>query len=252
MTKSFLKVEYPFNTHFTRAILFQPIREGGLGVPNIEWVYTATRTSHLINMLNNDDSTVREMARESLIQHMQRRKVPPALENEPQFLGFKTKGNGKLDIKAAGFGVRSDWMDLNDLCHRSGLQLTWATPDNTTVALNNRIITDPLVYARASYEQDGTHQELSIKSASARASILGMKRSHSAQHWTSLKLQGKLALLPFANQSLSHSVLSNNTIGEDILIFTIKARLQVLPTKSNLATWYPSEHDLHYPTPTST
>ena len=89
-------------------------------------------------------------------------------------------------------------MDLNDLCHRSGLQLTWAAPDNTTAALNNRIITDPLVHARASYEQDGTQQELPIKSASARASILGMKRSQSAQHWTSLKLQGKLALLPFA------------------------------------------------------
>ena len=35
------------------------------------------------------------------------------------------------------------------------------------------------------------------------------------------------------------------SIGEDILIFTIRARLQVLPTKSILSTWYPSSHEPH-------
>ena len=73
-------------------------------------------------------------------------------------------------------------------------------------------------------------------------------------HWTSLSLQGKLAHLPSANHSLSHSIFSNSSIGEDILKFTIKARLQVLPTKYNLATWYPSQHEPHcilhpHPTP---
>ncbi|CAL8238213.1 unnamed protein product, partial [Merluccius merluccius] len=174
------------NTHSTRDIIFQSRRDGGLGVPNIEWVYTATRTAHLLNMLSSDDLKLREMARESLLLHLQRRKVPPAVENEPQFLGFKRKENGKLDINATGFGVRSDWMDLNDLCHRLGLQLEWATSDGTPVALNNRIITDPLTYIRAIYEQDGTHHNLTI--TSARGSILTMKRSNNAQHWSSLSL----------------------------------------------------------------
>lgn len=35
----------------------------------------------------------------------------------------------------------------------------------------------------------------------------------------------------------------NAAIGEDVLTFTIKARLQVLPTKYNLSTWYPNTHN---------
>ena len=82
--------------------------------------------------------------------------------------------------------------------------------------------------------------------------MLRMKVEESAQHWTSLSLQGKLALLPFANHSVSYPILSNTTIEEDVFIFCIKARLQVLPTKYNLAIWYPSQHNPHcilHPTP---
>jgi hypothetical protein len=248
-TVSLVRKWLGLNTHSTRDIIFQARGDGGLGVPNIEWVYTATRTNHLLKMLNCDDVTVREMARESLLLHMQRRKIPPAKENERQFLGFKIKDNGKLDIKTAGFGVRSDWMDLNDLCHRSRINLKWAGPDGTPVALNS-VVMDPLINVCATFEQEDGQHELSIKTA--RATMLRMKVEESAQHWTSLSLQGKLALLPFANHSVSHSILSNTTIGEDVLIFCIKARLQVLPTKYNLAIWYPSQHNPHcilHPTP---
>ncbi len=48
-------------SHTTRDIIFQSGRGGGLGVPNIEWIYTASRTGHLLNMLNNDDTSVREL-----------------------------------------------------------------------------------------------------------------------------------------------------------------------------------------------
>ena len=37
----------------------------------------------------------------------------------------------------------------------------------------------------------------------------------------------------------------NAAVGEDILCFTAKARLQVLPTKYNLALWYPTHHHPH-------
>ena len=40
------------NTHTTRNIIFHSKREGGLGVPTLEWTYIATRLSHLLNMLN--------------------------------------------------------------------------------------------------------------------------------------------------------------------------------------------------------
>ena len=62
---------------------------------------------------------------------------------------------------------------------------------------------------------------------------------------TGLRLQGKLACLQSADHSVSHSILKNAAIDEEILIFTVKARLQVLPTKLNLSIWYPNRHDSH-------
>ncbi len=40
------------------------------------WIYTSMRISHLLNMLNNDDKDVRELARSSLFLDLRRRKVP--------------------------------------------------------------------------------------------------------------------------------------------------------------------------------
>ncbi len=54
------------NSHTTRDLIFQSRRDKGLGVPNIEWIYTASRIGHLPYMLNNNDTSVRELARESL------------------------------------------------------------------------------------------------------------------------------------------------------------------------------------------
>lgn len=105
--------------------------------------------NHLLNMLNSDDSRLREMARASYTQHLQRRKVPIAQDNDAPFLGFKVKSNGNLDITAASFGVRSDWLDLNDLCNCTGIHLRWARPEGAKAVLNNGIITDPLIYTCA-------------------------------------------------------------------------------------------------------
>ena len=64
-----------------------------LGVPNMEWVYTATRLTRLISMLNNDDATVRELARASLLLDLRKRKVPLAKAGQDSFLGFRTKSS---------------------------------------------------------------------------------------------------------------------------------------------------------------
>ena len=77
------------NTTTTRSIIFMKKSEGGLGFPNIEWIYSATRTSHVLRMLNNDDLTVRAMARGSLLLDLRKRKIPLAPRGEPSFLGHQ-------------------------------------------------------------------------------------------------------------------------------------------------------------------
>ncbi len=65
-TVSLVRKWFGLNIHSTRDIIFHPQWEGGLGVPNVIWIYTSMWISHLLNMLNNDDKDVRELARSSL------------------------------------------------------------------------------------------------------------------------------------------------------------------------------------------
>ena len=80
--------------------------EGGLGVPNIEWIYTATRISHLLRMLNNDDPTVRTMA---LIAAGANARSPlPLMENQGPGLQKEIQweaGHQAQDLECAQIGL---------------------------------------------------------------------------------------------------------------------------------------------------
>ena len=85
------------NTHSTKCYIFQNRQDGGLGIPKCMWEYTATRQSHLTNMLNCGDPSVRQMARASLMLDFKKRKVLCDGSGEDDFLGIKRKPNGYLD-----------------------------------------------------------------------------------------------------------------------------------------------------------
>lgn len=94
---------FGLNTHSTRDIIFHPQWEGGLGVPNVMWIYTGMRISHLMNMLNSDDKDVSEFARSSLFLDLSKHKVLLAKESEPHFLGFKRKSSGETRLTFSWF-----------------------------------------------------------------------------------------------------------------------------------------------------
>ena len=90
-----------------------------------------------------------------------------------------------------------------------------------------------------------------LTSTGARRTLLDLHQHHQKQHWTGLRLQGKLACLSCADHSVSHSFFKNTALSEDIVTFTVKARLQVLPTRLNLSIWFPLTqvpHCLHHTT----
>ncbi len=227
------------NTHSTRCFIFQKRQVGGLGVPNCMWEYIATRQSHLTNMLNCDDVSVRQMARASLLLDFKRRKVLHACGEEDSFLGFKRKTNGKLDGRAQGFGVSSDWPDLNDLCWRTGTELKW-TSHYQPVEVSDAVVEDPSVIVEARLHHNNIVHLLQPRTS--RQTLLSIQRAQNMEYWSSIKLQGKLAKVPCADHSVSHIIYSNATISEEILTFCVQARLQVLPTKCNLSLWFPSTH----------
>ncbi len=212
------------NTHSTRCFIFQKRQDGGLGVPNCMWEYTATRQSHLTNMLNCDDVSVRQMARASLLLDFKRRKVLHACGEEDSFLGFKRKTNGKL-------------VDLNDLCWRTCTELKW-TYHSQPVEVSDAVKEDPSVIMEARLHHNNIVHLLQPRTS--RQILLSIQRAQNMKY--SLKLQGKLAKLPCTDHSVSHTIYSNATISEEILTFCVKARLQVLPTKCSLSLWFPSTH----------
>ncbi len=119
--------------------------------------------------------------------------------------------------------------------------------ESESVRVSEDIITDPLTYVRAIATNGGDSHPLT--SAGAWRSLFDLHRYQHKQHWTGLKLQGKLSCLSSGNHSVSHSYLKNTALSEDIVIFTVKARLQVLPTRLNLSIWFPTTqvpHCLHH------
>ena len=215
--------------------------EGVLGVPNVEWIYTATRISHLLRMLNNDDPTVRAVAQGSLLLDLRKRKIPLAPHREPGFLGFRKKPSRKLDTRATGFGVRSDWPDLNDLCNNNNVQLNWIHTSGEQVSVSEEVIMDSNVHAEATLHHDDSSKKLDIQTY--RYEILRHLHSQQRDYWVNLRLQGELSCLQRADPAVSHSALHNPAVNSGILKFVIKAILQALPTQYNLSLRFPNRHE---------
>ena len=192
-------------------------------------------------MLNNDDLTVRAMTRGSLLLDLRKRKIPLAPHGEPSFLGFRKKPSGKLDTRAKGFGVRSDWPDLNDLCNNNIIHLNWIHISGEQVSVSEELIMDLNVHAEATLHHDNSSKKLD--SQTYRYEILRHLHSQQCDYWVNLRLQGKLACLQCADPAVSHSALHNPAVNAGILKFVIKARLQALPTQYNLSLWFPNHHE---------
>ena len=141
--------------------------------------------------------------------------------------------------------MSSDWPDLNDLCVRMGVSLSWVRRDSETIAVSEDIITNCMISGRAAVIDTEQH----ITPVTAQRYLIMLQQQKQQHHWTGLKLQGKLACLPDADHTVSHTIFKNYAVDEDIITFTVKARLQVLPTRLNLSLWYPNTfppHCLHH------
>ncbi len=98
-------------------------------------------------MLNCDDISVRQMARASLLLILKDGRCYTHVVRKTASWVLK-KTNGKLDGRAQGFGVSSDWPDLNDLCWRTGTELKW-TSHSQPVEVPDAVIEDPSVIMEA-------------------------------------------------------------------------------------------------------
>ncbi len=112
--------------------------------------------------------------------------------------------------------------------------------DSESARVSEDIITDLLTYDRTTVTYGGDSPLLTSA---------GARRTKQTLDWT--ETSGKLACLSSVDHSFSHSFLKNTALSEDIVIFTVKAGLQVPLTRLNLSIWFPTTQIprcLHYTT----
>jgi hypothetical protein len=88
------------------------------------------------------------MARGSLLLDLRKRKIPLAPRGG-------ARGDTR-DTRAKGFGVSSDWPDLNDLCNDNNIQLNWIHTTGEQVSVSEELIMDLNVHAEATLHHDNS------------------------------------------------------------------------------------------------
>ena len=233
------------NNSATRALIFAPRREGGLGVIKPSTIYHAKRVSFLLSCLNSDDPQVRTVARKTFSLHMNKRKVPVAGEEELSFGGFKTNPSGRISKGSKVNWPRSAFVELNELCVRLNVHLEH---DRDT----------DLYWVAVPLADDDA---IALRFTDAKALYSALKRNEiekSLQHWRGLEQQGRLLreAVPVADMASSNGHLKNSALTDHLTRFIVKGRLQLLETSAVNNTYYPDTYRrectlCRYPTDTN-
>ena len=217
------------NTSSTRAHIFTPRREGGLGVIKPSTMYHAKRISFLLSALNSDDIQVKAAARSSLTLHMAKRKIPETTESEEEnFCGYKTRANGQFHKGSKVSWSKSIFVELNELCARLKIRMNY---ESNTDLYNVSI---PVSEENDIFFCHNDPKRLFSK-------LKKQELANSLLHWHELKQQGRLLreAFPHADMTSSNEHLKNSAIWDNLTRFVVKGRLQLLETNAVNQTYYP-------------
>ena len=208
---------------------FQPKIRGCLGIRKPSIVYKATRIAHLLNMLNHQDINIKFIARHSLKIDMKKREVKHGNQNTG-FLGFAVKENGHLDTHVrGGFGVISDWPQLQRLTYSLDLSLSWEI-DSGDFMQNGKV----LIHHKT---DDDIEIPLGLK---PRKQIQEIMLQKDLKEFKELKIQGTLADLKDVDYLLSQDIFKNPTWSDSLVQFWYKMKHNVVACNYTLSIWYPA------------
>lgn len=197
----------------TRLIIYLPRLNGGLGIRKVSHVYYITRVAFLIKMLNHQEEIFSELARQSLQLDMKKRGVSLSDSND-NFLGYEVNENGYLHTKTK-YGCESDWHDLQLYSRKLGVLIQFIEGKAAMIA-------DNIVYTQ------------SRKISEVLKSLLIKRHLEKARL---LSLQGCFFNLNDVDNKNSHCIYYNWNVSDTLITFTVKARLNILPTNFTLHIW---------------
>ena len=196
----------------TRDVIFLPRTSGGIGVKLFSAVYYCTRVAFIVKMLNHNEESFRNISRKSLLLDMKKRGVNPSV-NINNFLGFSVNGRGFVE-SSTYFGCKTNWIELNRYCRKLDILVQWVD-DKATVIIDGEPC-NAINLNKALYNHH-------VKSAKL--------------HVEELTLQGAYMQLKNIDEKISHTIHYNWKLNDQLLIFLVKARLNILPTNFTLYIW---------------
>jgi hypothetical protein len=192
-------------------------------------MYHAKKMSFLLSTLNSDDEQTRHTARTSLTLHLDKRKCRPAtLDNEDNnFAGYATDDGYRL-IKTSKVNWRkSPWIHLNELCAKLGVRLR-CNADHQFVL--SYIVDEDVLLSFT----DPASFYTSFKCSQIQK-IVGL--------WKEKESQGRLTRASNIDRSVSSAHLVNLKLGDSLVKFVVRARLQLLECNTLLHTYYPASYE---------
>ena len=197
----------------TKDIIYLPRTVGGIGVKKFSACYMTTRVSFIVKMLNHDVPCFKNIARNSLEIDMRKRGIHESLDVN-NFLGYKVNIDGFL-VSTTNFGCRSNWIELNRYCRKLDIRLQWRNDKVRILIGDNECM------------NMGKSSEVMNTYVNSKALI----------HAKSLSLQGNYLGMENISPKISHSILYNWKLNDQLLIFCVKARLNILPTNFTTYIW---------------
>ena len=144
---------------------------------------------------------------------MKKRNVMPSNVNG-NFLGYQVE-NGFLKC-GSKFGCQSDWPDLLRYSRKLNVTITFEEGDAVVKDKNGSSLDQGANLCKSLYN-------LSVKRDITKAN--------------SLVIQGPFLRLTNINKKISHTILYNWRVSDDLVRFALKARLSILPTNFTTYIW---------------
>lgn len=197
----------------TQTVIFVPREEGGLGIRKISYTFYSIRISFLLKMLNHSVEQFQNQTRISFKLDMKKRGVKE-VNNEQNFLGYELNDRGFLKC-GTSFGCQSDWPDLLRYCRLAEIQIIFEQ-NVAKLKIGNEVVSYSSNLQKRLYKCF-VNKELTKASG--------------------LNIQGNFIGLKGVQIKSSHSLLYNWAVNDELVVFTIKARLNILPTNFTTYIW---------------
>ena len=129
------------------------------------------------------------------------------------FIGYEVNNDHYLIYKT-NFGCKTEWMELNRYCKKLNIKLQWVN-NLVTIIFNDK----------------------PCHSINLNKALFEYSKTQLKAHAGSLSLPGAFLQIQNVDEKISNTIHYNWKLNDELLIFCVKARLNILPTKFTLHFW---------------